>query len=66
MHLEDTCMANYLEEATTTMNYGQHPSFSGVAATSLSSADLRGSLQPEREIDLLDMTILAITFLFKL
>ena len=45
-------MANYLEEATTTMNYGQHPSFSGVAATSLSSADLRGSLQPEREIDL--------------
>lgn len=45
-------MANYLEEATRTMNYRQHPSFSSVAAASLSSADLRGSLQPEREIDL--------------
>jgi len=45
-------MANYLEEATRTMNYGQHPSFSSVPATSLGSADLRGSLQPEREVDL--------------
>lgn len=52
MHLEATCLANYLEEATRTMNYRQHP-FSSVAATSVSSADLRGSLQPEREIDLM-------------
>lgn len=52
MHLEATRMADYLEEATGTMNYGHRPYFSSVAATSISSADLRDSLQPERGIDL--------------
>lgn len=51
-HLEVTCMANYLAGAIKTMDYGQYSYFSYVAAASLSSADLRGSLQPEREIDL--------------
>lgn len=45
-------MANYLAGAIKTMDYGQYSYFSYVAAASLSSADLRGSLQPEREIDL--------------
>lgn len=51
INLEATYTADYLEEATSTMNYGHRP-FSSVAATSISSADLRGSLQPERGIDL--------------
>lgn len=52
MDLEATCMASFLKEATRSMTDGQHPSFLTVAATSLSSADLRGPLQPERETDL--------------
>lgn len=34
------------------MGYGQYSYFSYGAAVFLSSTDLRGSLQPEREIDL--------------
>lgn len=45
-------MVNYLAGAIRPMDYGQCSYFSYVAAALLSSTNLRGSLQPEREIDL--------------